>query len=403
MRVPRVVQDHQHPPALQDAAVERFAFGQADRDAVAGHAECAQERTEHLGGPGRLRPLVVTVQVGEQLAVGKPCRDAVCPVQREVGLADAGRADHGADGRRVVHAAAGQQSIQSGQFSRAADETGWFQRQLGGQQSVAGRGGTRGGEAQRRIVAQDRVVQIVQGRARLDPDLLDGPLPSGPERLQCLRPPSGPVLREHELRAYLLAQRMLGHHRGEFGNQDRVLAGLQAQRGARLVGGQSLFLKARGLDLHRVSGDVGQGGPAPQVQCGVEQVHGLRPPALAHRVVRVTGQPGEVGRVDPMSGRAQQVAGRHRADDGLDVARRPERLTESRDADGDLRPSGRRWSAVPDGVHQAVDRHDPIRRQQQHGQHGALPRAADDHPAIPDCDFEWTQHAETQLGGLCGH
>ena len=83
-----------------------------------------------------------------------------------------------------------------------------------------GRRGQRGGEfggrrldGQRRVLAQDGVVQAPQLQARLDPDLFHQRAPGVPVGLECLSLATAAIERDHLLRVQPLTQRVLGQDR----------------------------------------------------------------------------------------------------------------------------------------------------------------------------------------------
>ena len=98
-----------------------------------------------------------------------------------------------------------------------------------------GRGGL---DVQRRVLAQDRVVQAPQLRPRLDADLLDERAPGVPIGLQRLGLAPAPVQREHPLRVQPLAQGVLGQQRIDLADDLLVAAGgevgVDGQLGRRL-------------------------------------------------------------------------------------------------------------------------------------------------------------------------
>ena len=74
---------------------------------------------------------------------------------------------------------------------------------------------------ERRVLAQDRALQLAQPRARLEPELLHEPgARVAIDRQRLLLAPRA-VEREHQLAAQLLAQRMLARERVELGDQQR--------------------------------------------------------------------------------------------------------------------------------------------------------------------------------------
>ena len=83
------------------------------------------------------------------------------------------------------------------------------------------------GRRERGVVAQDRALELLQRRARLDPELLHEqppPLAVGRERVR-LAP--GPVQRRHQLTARLLPQRLLLDELRQLADEALVLAELE--------------------------------------------------------------------------------------------------------------------------------------------------------------------------------
>ena len=95
LNVPRVIQQHQHPPLGQHTAVQRGLRIQPRRYPLHRHAKRIQERAHHLTGR-RDRPAPIEpTQVHIQLPVREPAGGPLRPVHRECRLADAGHAGHG--------------------------------------------------------------------------------------------------------------------------------------------------------------------------------------------------------------------------------------------------------------------------------------------------------------------
>lgn len=92
-----VVQQHQHAPVGEQAAVERGLRRQPHGYALRGHRQRLQEPGHRLGRGQRGRLGVVPAQVDVELAVGEPVGDLVRPVHGEGGLAHPGRTADGRD------------------------------------------------------------------------------------------------------------------------------------------------------------------------------------------------------------------------------------------------------------------------------------------------------------------
>ncbi len=80
-------------------------------------------------------------------------------------------------------------------------------------------GGCRRFDIQRRVLPKDRPLQLLERRARIDPELVD----EGPARIlvgvQGLRLPTRPVQRRHQIPPQALAERVLGDERLELSDQ----------------------------------------------------------------------------------------------------------------------------------------------------------------------------------------
>ena len=77
-------------------------------------------------------------------------------------------------------------------------------------------------ELQRRILSEDGPLELLQRRARLDPQLLDERAARRAVRVERFGLPTGAVQREHELAPQALAQRMLRDERLELAYELRM-------------------------------------------------------------------------------------------------------------------------------------------------------------------------------------
>jgi len=209
----------------------------------------------------------------------------VRPADGQGGLADAGRAGDGRDRHRLRRLV--QQPVESGQFPGAAGEGGHRQRQLG--RDLGGRG--HGRQLQRRVLPQDRRLQVAYRRAGVDPEVLAQGGAQPPVSVERVRLPPGPVQREHQPAGDLLVERVLPAQLGQLAQQRRVLAQLQPDVDELPPGPQQKLVEALRLALE--AGQVGQRRPAPQ----------------RHRLAE---QPGPVARVGALLGLPDQpLGGRH--------------------------------------------------------------------------------------------
>ncbi len=192
------------------------------------------------------------------------------PRQRR--LATAGRADH-------HHRALLTQALQaSGDVVRSTEEPVAVVDVVGDQPLVGTlRAGPRQHVAyrQRRVLLQDRLLELDELRARVEPELAaqhPAYLAKGPERVGL---PAGPVLRQRQQRPTPLPQRSLLDQRHQLGQDLRVLTGAQGAVQAQLLGVQPQLGEAFRLDppLMPVR-DVRQRVPPPQPEGLLQQVPG---------------------------------------------------------------------------------------------------------------------------------
>ncbi|GAA3667902.1 hypothetical protein GCM10022267_63110 [Lentzea roselyniae] len=198
-------------------------------------------------------------------------------------------------------------------------------------------------------------------RPGIDPQLV-GQQPAGAVvQLQRVRLPVRPVQREHQLLDQLLAERVRGHQRGQLGDHLLVLAQFQLQREALLRDGDPPFVESLGLHPQHLAVQARQRRAPPQRESGAQQpdrlggFHGLR-----GRHVPFEGEDVERRGTqrDPVAGTVRDDQARH-AECGPQVA---DRLL-------DLVLAGRGRLTVPHHVDQLRQRHHPVRREQQRGEH----------------------------------
>src|SRR5205807_1316098 len=80
------------------------------------------------------------------------------------------------------------------------------------------------GEIERRVLYEDRLLELLQRRTRLDTELVNERPPRSLVCVERLRLAAGPVERKHELGAQALAQRMLCDKRLKLSDELRVAA-----------------------------------------------------------------------------------------------------------------------------------------------------------------------------------
>ena len=224
--------------------------------------------------------------------------------------------------------------------------------------------------SERRVLAQDRALQLAQLRSWLQTELLHEPgARVAIDRERLLLPP-GAIEREHLLGAEFLAQWMLAREGIELGDQLVMTVEAQLRLDPRFDGAEAQLLQSLERDPRAaVELDVGERAPAPQTFGFTQAVlRELRiaggPAAVQQRLEAIAVQlPG----IDP-----QPVAGRLR-----EQALLPQHLAQARDLVRERMARGLGRLIAPQLLEQLLARHDAVGIQQQDGEQRALPRAAD--------------------------
>ena len=157
----------------------------------------------------------------------------------------------------------------------------------------SGGGSSAPGAASDAILSQDRALQLLQLRRRLEPELLVQSPARARVRLERVGLAPTAIQREHQQSDQPLTRRMLGGQLLELADDQRRLARGQPHVEALLERDEAQLLQPRDLPLReRLERRIGQRGPAPQRQRVVEQApsrrgrHPHAPPARARRAPR---------------------------------------------------------------------------------------------------------------------
>ena len=117
---------------------------------------------------------------------------------------------------------------------------------------------------QLRVLREDRVLERAQLGTGLDPDLFDQGAAGAAVGLECVGLATAAVEREHQLRAQVLAKRLLGDGGLQLRDQVGVAAKRQLRLDACLEGDPAPLLQPRDLRLSEVLvRQVRERGPAP--------------------------------------------------------------------------------------------------------------------------------------------
>ena len=248
---------------------------------------------------------------------------------------------------------------------------------------------------QRRVLPEDALEEVVQPGRRVDAELVveEGAEPA--VHLEGLRRPPGPVERQHQQRAGLLPQWVVGGEALEPGQGVEVPADGEESREPALDRAEIGLGQLRDRALGGlVVGDVGERVPVPLPDRRVERGQRLLRPALPQVLAALLGAGGQPDRVHglrryvegvPRSPGDQPAAGARRTAEGLAHVRhvRPQR-------------HGRlRWRfAVPQLVDEPFGGHHPADVHQQEHQERALASGRDRDLGTVDDDAERTEDME---------
>jgi hypothetical protein len=201
-------------------------------------------------------------------------------------------------------------------------------------------------EHERWILLQHAAVQLLERRARLDPEPLDERAPRRPEHLERLGLALTAIQREHQLAVQALAQRVLRDEPLELGDQLGVAAEREVGFDALLERREPQLLQARDLGLReRLGRQVAERRAAPQGQRVAQEAGG-------HPGVGRAGlpeQPLEAVQVDLMALDGERIGARAR-DDRLGA----QRLAHLGDVHLQRLARGGRRPLAPQLVDQAV-------------------------------------------------
>jgi hypothetical protein len=244
--------------------------------------------------------------------------------------------------------------------------------------------------ARRRLVAEDRGVQALEQRARLDAELLHEHGAARAVDLERLGLAARAVEREHQLAAKPLPQRMLPDERLELADELGVPAERELRLGVLLDEREPELLEPRDLRLReRLVRELGERLAAPGRERLREQP---RPPrGVAHS--RFVDELPHAREVELPRADVDEVAGRARLDRLL-----AERLAELGDEVLERGDRGRRRLSAPERVDESVGRDDAARVEEEEREERALLRPAEREHAVAVDRFERTEDAELDHG-----
>ena len=340
---------------------------------------------------------VDVVLPGEQDDVGARLGRRVCgDAGRDASPAELApaRRQHRVLGRHVL--AILQQPDEQELAGRAARERLRDQDQLVETVEVAGDGHDRAparpsvGTGQSGILAQDRLLELLQAHARLDPEFVHEQRPRTPVDLERLRLSAGAVERPHQRRSERLPVGVLAHEGLQLGDQFGVPAQFQIGLQPTLERSQAKLLKAEDLGLEeRLRGEVCERGPPPQRERVSQERRRLRGRGRSG----LLDEPLEAKQVELIGGDLQEVPVLTR-DDRL--ARR-NRLAQAGDVVLERVRRRPRRAGAPELVDQAVGRDHLVRMREQDREERPLACAAECEPAPVVCNLQRAEDPELHV------
>ena len=200
------VVEHEQQLAAAEHGGQAFALGRAEllRD-LRGHARGVVERGE----------------LDEVRAVGEVRRAPVRELEREVRLADPARPGQ----REQPHVRVGEQLGGGREIVLAAEQRRRRDRQGGGEHGLHGGRGRDGRvELERRVLGEDRGLQALELRARVQAEVLDQDVAGAAVGVERVGLAAGAVEGEHQLRVQALAEGVLGGEALELAGDGGVAA-----------------------------------------------------------------------------------------------------------------------------------------------------------------------------------
>ena len=200
---------------------------------------------------------------------------------------------------------------------------------------------------------QDRLLELLERRPRLEPELLHEASPRRAIHLERLRLASASVERQHAESLEPLAEGVLARQRLELAHELGRTRTREIRFDAPLERDEPKLVETSGRRVQHVTlGDVGQCVTRPFRERLPKSVGGDGGPLLLERACTLGRQALEPMQIEGVALHVDRVAGLSRLDD---VA--PERLAELRDVSLDDVRSRRRRVVAPQAVDQACRRH----------------------------------------------
>src|SRR5439155_5442065 len=167
--------------------------------------------------------------------------------------------------------------VRGGELLRPVDEGGSGEPARTGSAVPAPGGRTRRRTVERRILREDRPLEVLQGATGLDAEIGEHRAPRGPIRVERLRLPAGAIEGDHQLPAQSLPQRMSRHERLQLGGEIVVSAERQVGLESILRRGDVQLLEPRDLLVRKsLVREVRERRPTPEAERPSKEVCRLR-------------------------------------------------------------------------------------------------------------------------------
>ena len=247
-------------------------------------------------------------------------------------------------------------------------------------------------ECERRILAQDRLLERAQVAAGLDAHLVDQAATSGTVTLERFALPAVAVQRQHQLTSGALVERLLRERALEI--RDELVMTSKCEREIDALGRDrpALIVKRIGggarVALQR---DVAQRVASPEAERLVERAKRVFAVHRRARAARRLDELVEAGGVEFAGRRRDRVPGRP----GRDQRRIAERRANPQDVLVHHVAGTLRRGVSPDAIDQLLDRDDRARVQEQHAQQRALAPASEPDRLAVDRRLERPEDAES--------
>ncbi len=221
-------------------------------------------------------------------------------------------------------------------------------------------------QLQRAVLPQDRLLELAQRWARLDPQLVDQRAPRALVRGQRFGLPTAAIQRQHQLPAQPLAQRVLRDQPLELGDEVAVASEREVGLDPLLERREAKLLEPPDSRLRkRLVGEVGERGPAPQPQRRAQ----LPRSDSRLRGIRLADKALEAKQVKLLALQRDEVARRTRNKQRTRVA---QRLSQLRDQNLQRSAPRRGRPLTPQVVEQPISRDNLARVKQQDRQQRPL-------------------------------